>query len=142
MTKLNYGEERGIKIYGKMLNPLFGIYAVRLINSVNNETIIIIDPLNIDYESSTKEWVATIIGEETLGSSDKHFEIFVRHKPETIEYGVASGEKNLEKNLLPHLKLAMRVPCFIFPDENQSIQDEEDRMKKNQEKILRGKYED
>ena len=85
--------------------------------------------------------MAPIIGEETVGSSEKHFELYIRLKPETIEYGVSSGEKHMEKNLLPHLKLAYKCPLFIFPDEQHVAEDEEDRMKMYQEKILRNKYE-
>jgi len=72
VTKLDYGEERGLKLYGKMLDPNFGIYAVKLTNSMNKETITIIDPLNIEYDSMSREWIATIIGKEQLGSSQKH----------------------------------------------------------------------
>lgn len=55
VTKLDYGKDRGIQLHGKMLDLNYGIYAVKLTNSVTNETILIIDPMNIEYDSSNKE---------------------------------------------------------------------------------------
>jgi hypothetical protein len=52
---LDYGKDRGIQLHGKMLDLNYGIYAVKLTNSVTNETILIIDPMNIEYDSSNKE---------------------------------------------------------------------------------------
>lgn len=87
VTRINDGEDGGIEVRGKMLVNTHGVYAVRLQNLDTRKDIVVIGPPNIEFNPKSKEFTAILDCDETIGSSNKIIELYVRSKWETIEYG-------------------------------------------------------
>lgn len=87
ITRINDGEDGGIEVRGKMLVSDIGVYAVRLHNLDTRKDVVIIGPPNIEYNPKGGEFTAVLDCEETIGSSNKTIELYVKSKPESIEYG-------------------------------------------------------
>lgn len=86
IQKICDGEDGGIEVRGKMLATTHGLYAVRLQNIDTRKDIEIIGPQFIEFDRHTKEFIAFIDCEETIANSNKIIEMYVRIKPETIDY--------------------------------------------------------
>jgi len=130
ITKISDGEDGGIEVRGKMLTTERGLYAVRL-QSLEAKKDYVIGPENIEFDKNTKDFIVFLDVEESVGSSNKIIEFYVRVKPDTIEYKKASKEKlNLK-----HLELAHRCPCITFPDPRYLQEDEMDRVRKEQDAL-------
>jgi len=137
ITKISEGEDGGIEVRGKMLTNERGLYAVRL-QSIEAKRELLVGPESIEFDRNTKEFIAFLDTEETVGSSHKIIELYVRVKPDSIEY--KKGTK--EKINLKHLELAHRVPCTTYPDPRYLAEDEEDRIRKEQETLERMRIEE
>ena len=87
VTRISDGEDGGIEVRGKMLTSAHGLYYVRLQNVATRKDVKITTPENIEFYPESKDFIAFLDCEETIGSSDKVIEFYVRVKPETIEYG-------------------------------------------------------
>jgi len=130
VTKISDGEDGGIEVRGKMLTDQKGLYAVKLQNMEDKKEQLI-GPENIEFDRNTKDFIAVIDTDESIGSSHKIIEFYIRVKPDTIEYKRATNEKlNLK-----HLELAHRCPCMIFPDPRYLAQDEQDRVRRENEAL-------
>ena len=86
ISKISDGEDGGIEVRGKMLVDSHGIYAVRLQNLQSKKDIIIVGPESIEFDRSTKDFIVFVDIEESVSTSNKIIEIYVRIKPESIEY--------------------------------------------------------
>lgn len=137
ITKISDGEDGGIEVRGRMLTDARGLYAVRL-QSLEAKKDYVIGPENIEFDKNTKDFIVFLDVEESVGSSNKIMEFYVRVKPETIEYKKATKEKlNLK-----HLELAHRCPCITFPDPRYLQEDEQDRVRKEQEALEKMRIEE
>jgi hypothetical protein len=137
ISKISEGEDGGIEVRGKMLTSERGLYAVRL-QSVEAKRELLIGPENMEFDRNTKEFIVFLDTEETVGSSHKIIEFYVRVKPDSIEYRKATKEKiNLK-----HLELAHRIPCTTYPDPRYLQEDEEDKIRKEQETLERMRLEE
>ena len=99
-----------------------GIYAVRVCNQKKKESAII-GPQNISVDKSNMTFVATFTGpiqDVFYSEQPKFLEIYLRVKPDKIEYGVPSNERiNVNTNLLS----ALRMPMEFVPDPWTIIED-------------------
>jgi len=130
VTKISDGEDGGIEIRGKMLSDTKGLYAVKL-QTIEAKKDFLVGPENIEFDHNSKDFIVFLDVDEAIGGSNKLIELYIRNKPETIEYKKASKEKlNLK-----HLELAHRCPCMVYPDPRYLAQDEHDRMRKEQETL-------
>lgn len=140
------GEEEGeIEVHGRMLVDDRGLFAISLYNVYTEEPLLRIDPEHIRFDRETKEFVillATSTQNIISMPPQYYIDFYVRHKPEQIQYGTSSGEKIDDKFLsYKILQKSFKVPCMEWPLYNYQEEDAEDRMKRHQEKILRGKHE-
>ena len=133
----------GVELRGRMLVDTHGVYAVRLQKQETKKELGLVGPENVSFDLKSKEfrvYIPTPVDEGIAGSA-KCFEIYVRKKPETIEY----KQPRKDKLNLNHLELAYRSPCFEYPTSQEEQEDESDRLKieakrKEQERKERALY--
>jgi hypothetical protein len=87
VTKISDGEDGGIEVRGKALQfKDFGLYVVRLIDMNSRKELHKIDAEKIEYDPNTQNFIAFVDINETIASSEKMIEFYVRNNPQTIEY--------------------------------------------------------
>jgi len=119
------GGVQGIELRGRMLVDTHGIFAVRLQKQETKKELGLVGPENVSFDLRTKEFRVQIPTEEGIEGAAKFFELYMRKKPETIEY----KQPRKEKLNLNHLELGFRGPCFEYPTEQEEQEDDSDRMK-------------
>lgn len=110
-----------------------GIYAMRICNAKKKETAIISPQyITVDKNSMTFSGVFPGPIEDVFYSENPKFlEIYMRIKPDTIQYGVPTSERI---NVNQGLALALRIPMEFIPDPRTIIEDQHDLEKEEKER--------
>jgi len=121
-----------------MLVDTDGLYYVRLQSLETKKDLLIIGPEKIEFDRATKDFIAFLDIEETIAQSNKTLEFYLRGKPETIEY----KKPTTEKINLKYVTLDLRAPCITYPDPRYVQEDEQDRIRKEQEALEKMRIEE
>jgi hypothetical protein len=127
-----------------MLTDKMGVFAIRIVpESHPNKALHTIGPQLISYDHKSHTFVANITCPPKVFDDDapKMIEIYLRHKPETIKYGVPSTEKTRVEDL----QIGFRIPMLSFPHPRVAFEidlEEQVDKKKIEDEIRRRKDED
>ena len=123
ITKIDKNPD-GIYIEGKMLNPEFGVYVMRIVEITSMKEKKIVGPQHLAYDMSTLVFAGNIPYAEGIeygpeGKGKNFLEIYIRNNPDKILYGLETDEKLTTK----YLKPAERMRIEIYPDPRQKFEE-------------------
>ena len=134
IQKIYEPEPGRLEIRGKILQEDLGIYAIRIVNKDDpKKDIRGIGPEFIEYNRQSKEWIANFDIEYVIEDSRKALEFYTRITPDSIPY--KKKQTKNEKISYKHLQLKLRTPYMIYPDPKYAAEEEQERIRKEQEQL-------
>jgi hypothetical protein len=137
-------DNQSVEVIGKMLTDKMGVFAIRIVPEDHpNKTLHLISPQLISYDSKSHTFLATLNCPPKVFEDDspKMIEVYLRHKPETIKYGVPSTDKTKVEDL----QIGYRIPFVNYPHPRVAFEIEQEDLldrRKAEEELRRRKDED
>jgi hypothetical protein len=144
VEKVNINKDNlNIEVYGKMLTDKMGVFAIRIVYEDHpNKALHLIGPQFISYDSKTHTFVGILNCPAKVFDDEapKMIEVYLRHKPETIKYGIPSTEKPKVEDI----QIGYRIPMLSYPHPRVAyeIEQEEFLDKRRAEEESRRRKED
>jgi hypothetical protein len=133
-------DEKGVEVQGKLTTDQMGPYAVRVVNEAHTPPVVValVGPDNMQLDLETRNFQVFIDKPEIMFSSPPLIcEVYLRQKPQSIEYGKEPAS-DLEKNLV-YLKLSYKTPVEPFPDPRVVVEESKEKVQQEQEELARRK---
>jgi len=132
--------EKGVEIQGKLTTDQMGPYAVRVVDEKKTPPVVValVGPDNMQLDLETRNFQVFIDKPEIIYASPPLIcEIYLRQKPQSIEYGKGPAP-DLEKDLV-YLKLSYKIPIEPLPDPRLVVEESRERIQQEQEEATRRK---
>lgn len=133
-------DEKGIEIKGKLTTDQMGPYALRVLDEAQTPAgvVALIGPDNMQLDLETRNFQVFIDKPEIIYNSPSlTCEVYLRLKPQSIEYGKVPAD-DVAKDLV-YLKLSFKMPMEPFPDPRVIVEESRDRVQQEQEEMMRRK---
>jgi hypothetical protein len=133
-----------VELSGKMLTDKMGVIAIRIVpESHPNKALLLVGPQYINYDHKSHAFVANLSCPAKVFDDDapKMIEIYLRHKPETIKYGVPSTEKPKVEDF----QIGFRIPMVNYPHPRVIFEIDQEEIldkRKTEDEIRKRKDED